>query len=217
MQAPGTISTAGKQPVIRDARVEQAAVQSSFSVLAETLKDSANRLDRPPPDASERETPNEPASNRDSDPAPVETFVTVEEGDSFWTIAQRVYGDGNYFSALYFENQGQAGQYDDLATGLRLRCPSPESLRKKYPELNLPFIGDGSLITDAGRSSPGFATRVYCTAAGDTLFGVARQQLGQAARYLEIRELNRSILGSQIGHLDPLPEGLKIKLPIPAR
>ena len=49
---------------------------------------------------------------------------------------------------------------------------------------------------------------------GDTLFNIARYELGKAARWAEIYELNRDVLGKDFNYLTPgtqltLPEGPK--------
>ena len=204
MRPPRLIQTSDKKPPVVDEQVEQANATSPLSELTDALGDSVQKLQRQPSVTSVM------VFNQNRGEVSDERLVTVEEGDSFWTIAQRVYGDGNWFQAVYFENRAQVGEYDSLAAGQQLKCPSAETLQNKYPNL-VPVI-EVKTRESGGEIERG---RVYCTMAGDTLFGVARQQLGQASRYMEIAELNRNVLGQSIGHLDPLPEGLKIVLPKP--
>ena len=49
---------------------------------------------------------------------------------------------------------------------------------------------------------------------GDTLFNIARYELGKASRWAEIYDLNRDVLGKDFNYLTPgtqltLPEGQK--------
>ena len=52
--------------------------------------------------------------------------------------------------------------------------------------------------------------RTYTVAEGDTLFNIARYELGKASRWAEIYELNRDVLGKDFNYLTP---GMKLTLP----
>jgi hypothetical protein len=54
---------------------------------------------------------------------------------------------------------------------------------------------------------------MYRTRVGDTLFNIAREQLGQASRFGELLQQNKDRLPARTGHLSALPEGLELKLP----
>ncbi len=51
---------------------------------------------------------------------------------------------------------------------------------------------------------------MYVVREGDTLFDVAKFELGKASRWVEIYELNRDILGQQFDYLTP---GMQLVLP----
>ena len=55
--------------------------------------------------------------------------------------------------------------------------------------------------------------RMYLTTAGDTLFSIAAETLGQASRFVELLELNRAILPPGAGSSTRLPAGLPLHLP----
>ncbi len=59
-------------------------------------------------------------------------------------------------------------------------------------------------------SSGGYGGRVYVVQVGDTLFDIARYELGKASRWAEIYDLNRNQLGSDYDYLAP---GTKLVLP----
>ena len=52
--------------------------------------------------------------------------------------------------------------------------------------------------------------RVYIVKPGETIFDIARTQLGKATRWVEIYDLNRSTLGKELETLQP---GMKLTLP----
>ncbi len=52
--------------------------------------------------------------------------------------------------------------------------------------------------------------RTYTVSEGDTLFNIARYELGKASRWVEIYELNREVLGRDFNYLTP---GMKLTLP----
>ena len=56
--------------------------------------------------------------------------------------------------------------------------------------------------------------RTYTVVEGDTLFNIARYELGKASRWAEIYDLNRDVLGKDFHYLTPgaqlvMPEGKK--------
>jgi nucleoid-associated protein YgaU len=55
--------------------------------------------------------------------------------------------------------------------------------------------------------------RVYTVADGDTLFEIARHELGKPARWAEIYQLNRDQLGDDFDYLRP---GTELVLPVDA-
>jgi len=52
--------------------------------------------------------------------------------------------------------------------------------------------------------------RRYVVQEGDTLFDIARYELGKASRWIEIHQLNRELLGDDYDYLSP---GLELILP----
>jgi nucleoid-associated protein YgaU len=79
-------------------------------------------------------------------------------------------------------------------------------LANRFPELAPPDFAE----RDPSRS---IDNTKYTTLAGDSLFEISRQQLGQASRYLELLELNRSQLPPGVNHLTRLPAGIELNLP----
>ena len=162
-----------------------------------------------------------------TDSSSSDTYVTVP-GDSLWAIAQSAYGDGRYFRALYELNQLKLKQSEPLPAGTTIKLLAPSELRKKFPTICPRDHGVLPMLRDAEPSASGgdidttqpnenlavdLSDRYYRTKDGDTLFGIARQRLGQASRYLEIYDLNQFRIPENANHLTPLREGIELLLP----
>ena len=69
-------------------------------------------------------------------PAPPEPgTVIIGPGDTFFKIAERVYGSGDYYKALYQHNRDRYRRPDRLPIGDKVRTPPVEELQRRYPEL----------------------------------------------------------------------------------
>ena len=137
------------------------------------------------------------------------TSVVSQELDSFWLIAQRVYGDGRYFNALYEFNRDQVESFNDIPAGTRISTPPVDQLRQRWPDLCPRETFAVTTPVETVNDPDG-----YTTEPGDTLFEIARNELGQASRYLEILDLNRDRLAPGTGHETALPPGTRIRLPV---
>lgn len=146
------------------------------------------------------ETVEDKPALQETDPAIYET----QSGESFFTIAQKKYGDGRYFRALFELNRSNVDGFDKIAAGTKLRTPDVETLHQRFPDLC-----PQELLAKANPKNP----LIYTTLAGDTLFDIARRKMGQASRYLELMALNKKILPANANHLTRLPADLDLKLP----
>jgi nucleoid-associated protein YgaU len=149
-----------------------------------------------------------PAAQQRVEPGP----YTVEPNDNFWTISEKVYGNGGYFKALREHNKQKVDDPDALAVGDVIEAPAAAELARRYPSLcpkprRTAAIRRG--VTQASNSRPAGA-KTYTVAEGDTLFDIARYELGKAARWAEIYELNRDALGEDFDFLKP---GTELVLP----
>ncbi len=139
----------------------------------------------------------------------------VQPNDSYWVISEKLYGTGAYFKALAELNRDRDGREDRLQVGTIVLAPSAEELTKKYPDL-CPKPGRhrpsaGRMMTASTQVQHG-NRRVYVVEEGDTLYDIARYELGKAARWSEIWELNREKIGDDCDYLAPgtalvLPDG----------
>lgn len=148
----------------------------------------------------------------------------VRPKDSFWDISKRLYGTGAYFKALYEHNRRRYPRADQLRPGDIVDTPSRSVLEQTYPELcpaQVRALDANSAasrnivqqtVTSKMRSRLGGP--IYVVEKGDTLFDIARYELGTAARWGEIYELNRNLLGDDVDYLRP---GTELVLPPAAR
>ncbi len=134
----------------------------------------------------------------------------VKHGDSYWSIAQELYGDGRFFRALFEHNRSRLVEFENLDAGTEINAPAVDLLIIRYPDLCPP---DRVNARQRAETTNVNSHLVYETRQGDTLFDVARKQLGQASRYLEILQLNNQQLPSNINHLTKLRAGIKLDLP----
>jgi nucleoid-associated protein YgaU len=139
---------------------------------------------------------------------------TAEPNDNYWRISQKVYGTGAYFKALEEHNRQQLGDKPLINVGDVVSVPPVDELRQNYPELSprprkIPAEPRReALVSAAARGGRG--GRTYTVSEGDTLFDIARSELGKASRWAEIYELNREQLGEDFNYLAP---GMQLALP----
>lgn len=184
------------------AQVQRSEFQSEDEVKAEfslALPDLRPRALASPPQALQIDGPSRPI-NRSPRVEP------IRAEDSFWLISQRAYGNGAYFRALYEHNREQFPEPDDLPVGASVEIPAVGFLRNNYAEICPPEDSSSA----HGERSVRDAAGGYTVVGGESLFDVARFQMGQAARYVEILNLNRDVLGDR---LENLPAGLRLRLP----
>jgi len=139
---------------------------------------------------------------------------TVATGDNFWNISEMVYGDGAYFRALYEHNRRHVPKPEQLRAGEVIETPPVSVLAQTYPDLcpKSPsavqpaqrLVRTGAQLRTAG------GRRVYVVEQGDTLFDIAKYELGSAGRWQEIYQLNRERIGENV---DQLRAGTELILP----
>ncbi len=135
----------------------------------------------------------------------------VQPNDNYWTISEKVYGTGGYFKAIYEHNRRQHSQSDRLQVGDALEVPEVAMLQQSYPDLCPKPDHDTASVqaTSAVAATPP-GTRSYAAADGDTLYEIARRELGRASRWGEIYQLNHDQLGNDFGYIRP---GTQLLLP----
>lgn len=161
------------------------------------------------PGASEPST-----AGQESPPTVTNGQYTVQPNDNLWVISEKVYGTGGYFKALYEHNRSRLPRSDRLVAGTTIAVPPVATLEQNYPAL-CPRQRKSALVkprtmpaSTRGRRAAG--GNVYVVEEGDTLFDIARYELGKASRWAEIYELNRELLGEDFDYLTP---GTELSMP----
>lgn len=140
------------------------------------------------------------------------TYV-VQPNDSYWLISKNLYGSGAYFKALAEHNHLKHPDADRLRVGDSILAPDQSELEQAYPDLcpdpsrRKAVRRRASLASARQQFSGG---RIYTVEAGDTLFGIARYELGKGSRWVEILKLNRDALQDDFDYLTP---GMQLVLP----
>jgi nucleoid-associated protein YgaU len=152
-----------------------------------------------------------PARLKDANSTPADELYIVQPNDNYWTIAKERYGSGAYFKALYEHNRRHAGQADTIGPGARLRLPDEATLQRLYPTL-CPPPQRLAAAPQARRASVNVEVDEgdYEVQDGDTLYEVARRQLGKGSRFAEVYELNQDVIGKPTDRLQP---GTRLRLP----
>src|SRR5690606_34850617 len=134
----------------------------------------------------------------------------VEPGDSFFLIAQKIYGDGGYFKALQEANRARFPYPTMLNVGDEIATPEVDELREKYSGLCPKQRSEKPGTPQVSTVSHLRAGRSYVVEEGDSLYTIARYELGDAQRWPEIFQLNRAVLSDDIDFLRP---GTQLVLP----
>jgi len=146
-------------------------------------------------------------------PRSADGSYVVEPNDNYWTISERVYGTGAYFRALAEHNRKNVPEADQLLPGEKISAPTVAELEKNYrdlcPKPEHREVAQQHIATVSAVSPLG-GGRVYVVQEGDTLFDIARFELGKASRWAEVFQLNRHVLGDQYDYLTP---GMQLLLP----
>ena len=115
------------------------------------------------------------------------TSYVTQTGDTLWSIAQRFYGDGNRWNAIYEANRGTIGGNPD-------------------------HIQDGWTLTipDVSTTPPPHQGQSYVTTDTDTLWDIATRFYGDGSQWPKIYQANTATIG---GDPNVLRGGLTLHIP----
>jgi nucleoid-associated protein YgaU len=117
---------------------------------------------------------------------------------------------------VYEHNRAKFANPDKLPVGQQLVVPAAAELARRYPALcpkERKAPAGRRLAVQTSAQQP-IGTRSYVVAEGDTLFDIARYELGKASRWAEIYDLNRELLGDDFDFLHP---GTELTIPAKAK
>ncbi|MEZ6095088.1 MAG: LysM peptidoglycan-binding domain-containing protein [Pirellulaceae bacterium] len=141
-------------------------------------------------------------------------LVKLESDETFWSLAEKQYGDGRYFRALYQANIEKYLDREALRAGDELLVPLKSQLKNRFAKWIPADLLDSREQVGLTNPNASKSNNSYVVQPNDTLFSIARDQLGQASRYVEIIDLNREVLAEGIGSNSSLPIATELTLPI---
>ena len=113
--------------------------------------------------------------------APKELSYVVKAGQTLSDVAGDLLGSRGRWKELYEANKDKLPDPDHVVVGMTLTFPSDKATApSRTPEAS-------TTAASAPRSSSG---KTYTVAKGDTLYSIARAQLGNGNRWREIAKLN---------------------------
>ena len=141
----------------------------------------------------------------------------VQPNDSYWLISKRLYGSGAYFKALAELNRREHPVADQLRVGDSISTPGLAKLVDSFPDLcpsparqkTLAQRAKVMSVSDQYGSNYGGGS-TYTVEEGDTLYDIARYEMGDASRWVEILQLNRQVLQGDFDYVVP---GMKLVMP----
>ena len=133
---------------------------------------------------------------------------TVRPNDSFWTIAKRVYGSGEYARALAQYNSSRVDP-QSLTVSAQIMTPPAETLEQQFPGL-CPSRGLTSSSASTATAAPA-GTRVYIVDQEESVMEIARRELGSILYCSQVYALNQEQLS---GNVDRVKPGVRLLLPI---
>lgn len=164
------------------------------------------------------------------------TYVTVA-GDTPASIAERLYGEARYAAALMAYNGVEIAPDTAVNAGGEVLVPQLVDLQRTFGQL-IPraaapaadvatATADASAAPrvatlpvdaaradapnqDAGSPARAAATREYVVRRGETVYDIARKELGLVSRWRDILVLNQDQLG---GDIDAIAPGMRLRLP----
>jgi nucleoid-associated protein YgaU len=133
---------------------------------------------------AEREQPeNVRPVDRTPPPVPEPRTYVVKTGDSLWKIAVKEYGKGHYCKKIAQANPGV--DPDNLQVGTKLVIPPLAAAAPRE-------------AARADTVRPAAGQRTYRIKRGDTLWEIARDELGRASAVKDILELNPDLDPSRL-------------------
>jgi len=180
-----------------------------------TVADGTPVEKKPPASEPPRFSP-PPASSG----APLESPIagmrlyTVASGDTFSTIAFKVLGDRNEWKQIAEANKDVDPR--KLTLGMQILVPArgaEKAAIAKTPASGEPAAAPAPVppLLATNTAPPG--GKRYVTKKGDTLYGIAKREMNDGAKWRSIYEANRTVLPSE----KVVPVGLTLEIPASSR
>jgi len=135
-------------------------------------------------------------------------LYTWQSGDTYVTVAKRLYGEPAKFSVIQNANEGR----EDIQPGEKILVPVfdvEDVAAVEAPKAEKPAAKSKPAVQPAKSAVTSAAGRAHTVKKGESLWKIAKAELGDANRWNEIYELNRDKLKSP----EALRDGMQLKLP----
>ncbi|MCO5170598.1 MAG: LysM peptidoglycan-binding domain-containing protein [Planctomycetes bacterium] len=129
-------------------------------------------------------TPQITATTQVASAAKEELRHTVKSGETLSDVAQALLGDRGRWKELYEANKDKLSSPDHVRAGLTLIFPAADVNRTR------PASAPRQATTTTATTPPA-GGKTYTVAKGDTLYSIARRELGNGNRWREIKTLNQ--------------------------
>ena len=130
----------------------------------------------------------------------------VSSDDSYWRIAERFYGSGEYSRSLAKYNRSRIDPLR-LATGMEIFIPPVETLRQQFPSL----CPTAASLASGEEPAASAETRIYVVDQEESLMEIVRRELGSILYCSQVYTLNQDRLAGSIDRIKP---GVKLLLPL---
>lgn len=142
------------------------------------------------------------APTQPSQPVQANTTYVVQKGDTLWHIAEREYGNGQYFSHISQDNNLKNPNL--ILVGQSLKITALTDQQKAQAPTSKGQISDNAWSSDKTVYVD------YTIVKGDSLWKIAKAQLGDPYRWPELYQVNKAVIGKNADLIYP---GTVIKVP----
>lgn len=112
---------------------------------------------------------------------------SVKAGQTLHQVAQEVLGDGRRWREIYEANKSKIPDPNNVRAGTELEFPQ-ERVAKKNAPTTLPASAPAEGSCSAPASMP--SGRTHTVTRGETLFAIAKKELGSGSRWKELMKFN---------------------------
>jgi nucleoid-associated protein YgaU len=135
-------------------------------------------------------------------------LYTWQSGDSYVALAKKLYGEPTKFTLIQNANEGR----EDIQPGEKILVPVFDVENVVEADKHPAAKNDGKkkLVAEGAGSAPASAAgRTHTVKKGDSLWKIAKAELGDGGRWKEIFELNKDKLKTP----EALRDGMQLRLP----
>jgi nucleoid-associated protein YgaU len=204
-QANDTFATIAKRELTTAARFTEIAKLNPELNGAKLKKGQDVKVPLAPPPATGADAKSAgtaPDAGKSNVPAPSTRTYTVRSGDTLSSIAQRELRSRNRWKELQQANEDVLHGTTNLKIGMKLRIPGGETASQTSLDIASPATAGTAPAATGGE-------REYVVKSGDSLWLIAKNELGSERHLSALREANSDVLKGG----DSLKVGMKLRLP----